>query len=97
MTLGQPLIQSHQRITFQRRVELHSKICQNEIKQMADFQVRVGNECCGRLLLPQPIEHTVDDGRLARPDFTRKQHKAFAGLNSVCQFVQSLQGLRGQE
>jgi hypothetical protein len=64
---------------------------------VADFQVRIENKRGGRLLLAEPIEQTVDQSRLARPDLASKQDQAFAGLDSVCQRVQRFLGLRGQE
>jgi hypothetical protein len=63
---------------------------------MSGFQMRVENECRGRLLLVQPVKHAVDERGLARPDFAREQDKTLAGLYPVRQFVQRLPRLRGQ-
>jgi hypothetical protein len=64
---------------------------------MADFQMGVGDKSGGGLLFAQPNEELVNQCRLSGTYFAREKHKALAGLNSICQLVQSLLGLGREE
>src|ERR1700722_2122996 len=63
---------------------------------MPGFQMRIENESRGRLLLVQPVKQTVEESRLACPDFARQKHKTLARFNPVSEFVQRRSGARSQ-
>src|ERR1700751_2648239 len=79
------------------RFTRYFKLCDNEIEQLTDTQLRIEDERGGHALPVQPVQHPVEQRGFARAHFARQQDEALAVLNSIRQPCQRFLNLPRQE
>src|SRR5258708_17816807 len=82
-TLQQPVVETHQHVTFVTALARNAEVCHHEVKELARIELRVKNIGSGNAFEVQPVEQPIEQRRLACAHFTRQQDESFTVLDAV--------------